>query len=105
MGSMGDRMPHAPDMSLVIAGVGLRAPIILAAGTAGYVDEVKGVVDLRGVGALVTKSITREPREGNPPWRIIDGPAGMLNAIGLANVGCGGSCSRSSRAPRRWVFR
>jgi len=78
-----------PDLTTNLAGLSLRNPIIAAAGTCGYVDELPGQVDVREIGALVTKSITREPREGNAPWRIIDLPrsAGMLNAIGLANVG------------------
>ncbi len=68
----------------------LHSPILLAAGTSGYVDELADVAGLSpagGVGAIVTKSITREPREGNATWRIIEHRAGMMNAIGLANVG------------------
>jgi dihydroorotate dehydrogenase (NAD+) catalytic subunit len=76
-------------MTVQLAGVPLRNPIVLAAGTCGYVDELADVVDFAAIGALVTKSITPDEREGNPPWRIVDLPraAGMLNAIGLANVG------------------
>ncbi|MDX2116792.1 MAG: dihydroorotate dehydrogenase [Planctomycetota bacterium] len=70
-----------------LAGVSLRSPIILAAGTAGVLDEMSDVVDLSRVGAIVTKSITRQPREGNATWRILPAEAGMLNAIGLANPG------------------
>lgn len=70
-----------------LAGLELRNPVILAAGTAGYLDETADVLDLAGVGAVVTKSITALPREGNPTWRILPAEAGMLNAIGLANVG------------------
>jgi dihydroorotate dehydrogenase (NAD+) catalytic subunit len=70
-----------------LAGIPLRNPVILAAGTAGTLDEMRGVLDLSSIGALVTKSITRQPREGNPTWRILPTDAGMLNAIGLANVG------------------
>lgn len=70
-----------------LAGVELRNPMVLAAGTCGYVDELADAVDLSGVGAVVTKSITPLPREGNPTWRILDSRCGMLNAIGLANVG------------------
>lgn len=72
-----------------LAGLSLRNPVILAAGTAGYLDEMADVLDLSRVGAVVTKSITAQPREGNPTWRIIESRAGggMLNAIGLANVG------------------
>lgn len=74
-------------LSTDLAGVPLRSPLILAAGTAGTLDEMADVLDLSRVGALVTKSITRQPREGNPTWRILETKAGMLNAIGLANVG------------------
>ncbi len=75
------------DLSANLAGLTLQSPVLLAAGTAGYLDELEGPVDLRHVGAIVTKSITRHPREGNPTWRILPARAGMLNAIGLANVG------------------
>ncbi len=71
----------------MIAGLSLRNPIILAAGTCGYLDEMADVLDLSRVGAIVTKSITRMPREGNPTWRILECRGGMLNAIGLANMG------------------
>jgi len=76
-------------MTTHLAGVQLRTPLIAAAGTCGYIAELPSVLDPACLGAIVTKSITREPREGNPPWRIIDLPhtSGMLNAIGLANVG------------------
>lgn len=71
-----------------LAGIDLRSPIILAAGTAGLLDDVVGAIDLTVVGALTTKSITPLPREGNNTWRILPGgSAGMLNAIGLANPG------------------
>lgn len=70
-----------------LGGLSLRNPVVLAAGTCGYLDEMADVLDLARVGAVVTKSITAEPREGNRPWRILDAPAGMLNAIGLANMG------------------
>jgi dihydroorotate dehydrogenase (NAD+) catalytic subunit len=75
------------DLSVNLAGVPLRNPIVLAAGTCGYIREVADILDPRKLGAITTKSITREPREGNPPWRLVDVPRGMLNAIGLANVG------------------
>lgn len=77
-------------ISVALAGVELPSPLILAAGTSGYIDELADVTELSaagGVGAIVTKSITREPREGNATWRIIEHRAGMMNAIGLANVG------------------
>ena len=74
-------------LSIDLAGMPLASPVILAAGTAGTLDEMGDVLDLSRVGALVTKSITRQPREGNPTWRILECKVGMLNAIGLANVG------------------
>ncbi|MEL7471721.1 MAG: dihydroorotate dehydrogenase [Planctomycetota bacterium] len=70
-----------------LAGMPLRNPVMLAAGTAGTLDETADVLPLDRIGGLVTKSITREPREGNPTWRVAPLPGGMLNAIGLANVG------------------
>src|SRR5262245_12361024 len=78
-----------PPMSIDLAGVELRTPLIAASGTCGYVEELPDVLDPSCLGAIVTKSITRHPREGNPPWRIVELPRthGMLNAIGLANVG------------------
>lgn len=80
-------MPEASPLSTTLAGLKLRNPAILAAGTCGYVDEMADVLDLSRVGALVTKSITRLAREGNPTWRILECRGGMLNAIGLANMG------------------
>src|SRR5262245_8344503 len=76
-------------LKVTLAGVDLRNPLIAAAGTCGYIDELTEVLDPSQIGAIVTKSITRQPREGNPPWRMVDLPRapGMLNAIGLANVG------------------
>lgn len=70
-----------------IAGLRLQNPVVLAAGTAGMLDEMADVLDLARIGAVVTKSITPEPREGNPPMRVAPVKAGMLNAVGLANVG------------------
>lgn len=74
-------------LATTLAGVPLRNPVIAAAGTCGYVDELADAFDLREIGAVISKSITRHPREGNAPWRVIVLPAGMLNAVGLANVG------------------
>lgn len=72
-----------------VCGIALRNPVILAAGTCGTLDEFGDVLDLSRIGGLVSKSITREAREGNPTWRVVEARhgAGMLNAIGLANPG------------------
>lgn len=73
-----------------LGSLALASPIVLAAGTAGVIDETADVMDLRRVGALVTKSITPLPREGNAVWRVLPERTGMLNAIGLANPGIEG---------------
>jgi dihydroorotate dehydrogenase (NAD+) catalytic subunit len=75
------------DLSVDIAGVKLANPLMTAGGTCGYADEYADFVDLKSLGAFVTKSITAEPRAGNDYQRVIETRAGMLNAIGLANVG------------------
>ena len=80
-------MPTRPRLSIDLAGVSLSTPIVLAAGTAGLLDEMSDVTKLNELGAIVTKSITRNPREGNAFPRITFTKAGMLNAIGLANPG------------------
>ena len=77
----------SPDLSVDIAGVKLANPLMTASGTCGYANEYADFVDLRGLGAFVTKSITVSPRAGNDYPRVVETRAGMLNAIGLANVG------------------
>jgi dihydroorotate dehydrogenase (NAD+) catalytic subunit len=79
--------PPPSSLRTTLCGLDLVSPVILAAGTAGTLDEASGVVDLSRVGALVTKSITPEPREGNAPMRVAPLAVGMLNAVGLANPG------------------
>ncbi|MEC8559244.1 MAG: dihydroorotate dehydrogenase [Planctomycetota bacterium] len=81
-------MPAAPDtLKTSLGSVDLVSPIVLAAGTCGYVDELAVALDLSRVGAVTTKSITPEPRTGNAPMRVLDVKAGMVNAVGLANMG------------------
>ncbi len=75
------------DLSLQIGSLKLRNPIMLASGTVGYGNEIAEFTDLNKIGAIVTKSLSLKPRKGNAPQRIVETPAGMLNAIGLANVG------------------
>lgn len=79
--------PSRGILSTTLSGIPLPNPLLLAAGTSGYVDELADVLDLTAIGAVVTKSITALPREGNATWRIIETRSGMMNAIGLANVG------------------
>src|SRR4051812_22589011 len=75
------------DLSLNLAGLKLINPTLTCSGTCGYSFEYADFMDLSQLGAFVTKSITREERPGNEPARIVETRAGMLNAIGLANVG------------------
>jgi dihydroorotate dehydrogenase (NAD+) catalytic subunit len=75
------------DFSVNLAGLKLSNPMMTASGTCGYAYEYGDLVDLHGLGAFVTKSITAEPRAGNEAYRVVETRGGMLNAIGLANVG------------------
>ncbi len=76
-----------PDLTTRIGGLTMRSPVMLASGTVGYGPEYEGVIDFGATGAIVTKTITLEPREGNAPPRLVETPGGLLNAIGLENVG------------------
>jgi dihydroorotate dehydrogenase (NAD+) catalytic subunit len=76
-----------PNLSVDLAGLKLSNPTLTCSGTCGYAFEYADFMDLSRLGAFVTKSITREERPGNEPARIVEVRAGMLNAIGLANVG------------------
>lgn len=78
---------NAPNLSIELAGLKLKNPVIVASGAWGYGEEYGELVDINKLGAIVTKSITLEPREGNPPPRIVETPSGMLNSIGLQNDG------------------
>lgn len=70
-----------------LAGIKIKNPVMVASGTFGWGREYADYLDLNQLGAIVTKSITLQPREGNPPPRIVETPAGMLNSIGLQNEG------------------
>jgi dihydroorotate dehydrogenase (NAD+) catalytic subunit len=77
----------APDLGVDLAGIHLKNPIIAASGTFGYGIEFEDIVHLDRIGAFVVKGLSREPMAGNPPPRLYETSAGMLNAIGLQNVG------------------
>jgi len=76
-----------PDLRVEIAGLELRNPLILASGTVGYGPEYESLIEFETVGAFVTKTVTVEPRAGNAPPRLVEAGGGLLNAIGLENVG------------------
>ena len=70
-----------------IGSIVLRRPVMVASGTFGYGEEYLDLLDYSKIGAIVTKGITLEPKEGNPPPRVVETAAGMLNSIGLQNPG------------------
>lgn len=76
-----------PDLSVKIGSLTLKNPVITASGTFGYGQEYDKLIDLNALGAIVVKGLSLKPCEGNPPPRIVETPAGMLNAIGLSNIG------------------
>lgn len=76
-----------PDTSVTIAGVEFKNRVLVASGTFGYGDECPELVDVNKLGGIITKSLSLKPRDGNPPVRIAETPGGMLNSIGLANIG------------------
>ncbi len=75
------------ELAVKIKDVEFKNPVLLASGTVGYGDEIARFCDLNQIGGIVTKSLSLKPRKGNPPQRIVETASGMLNAIGLANVG------------------
>src|SRR5262245_28354793 len=75
------------DLSIQLGRLKLRNPVLVASGTFGYAREMEGVVDFSLLGGIIPKTVTRQPRIGNPPPRTVETPSGMLNAIGLDNDG------------------
>ncbi|MBW2497392.1 MAG: dihydroorotate dehydrogenase [Deltaproteobacteria bacterium] len=84
----GERDGSGVDERVEFARISLRNPVLTASGTFGYGTEFAPFLDLESIGGFVAKSLTLEPRSGNPPPRIAEAPAGMLNAISIENVGC-----------------
>jgi dihydroorotate dehydrogenase (NAD+) catalytic subunit len=76
-----------PNLAIDIAGVKFKNPILTASGTCGYGEELADIFPLKTLGGIVTKTITLQPRDGHRPPRTAETASGMLNAIGLANVG------------------
>ncbi len=79
--------PEGVDLSVQLAGMRLANPVMTASGTSGYGPEYAPFIDVSSLGAFVTKAVTAQERKGNPQPRTVETAAGMLNAIGLANVG------------------
>jgi len=80
-------MADLPDLKVRVGPLNLKNPVLTASGTFGYGAEFAPLMDLNRLGGIVVKGISLRPREGNRPPRIVETPCGMLNAIGLANVG------------------
>lgn len=80
-------LDKTPNLSIDIAGLRLKNPVMTASGTFGYGEEYSEFFDLNRLGAIVVKGLSAAPRQGNPTPRVVETPAGMLNAIGLQNIG------------------
>ena len=80
-------MNTSPTLQVQIGRLALKNPVMTASGTFGYAQEFEPFVDLHRLGGVIVKGISLEPRAGNPPPRIVETPCGMLNSIGLENVG------------------
>ncbi len=76
-----------PDLAVTLGRLHLKNPILVASGTFGYAREMGGLFDFSKLGGLIPKTVTNQPRLGNPPPRTLETPSGMLNAIGLDNDG------------------
>jgi dihydroorotate dehydrogenase (NAD+) catalytic subunit len=84
---MSEALKHDPKLSVEIAGIRFKNPVIGASGTFGYGLEFAELIDLNRIGGFVTKGLSAKPLPGNPPVRIVETHGGMLNAIGLQNIG------------------
>ncbi|HXB22131.1 MAG TPA: hypothetical protein VNV88_12155, partial [Candidatus Solibacter sp.] len=84
---MANSSPGKPDLSVRFSGITFKNPVIAASGTFGYGIEYEDIVSLEKLGGFVSKGLSREPMAGNPPPRLFETAAGMLNSIGLQNIG------------------
>ena len=78
---------NKPNLLVDFAGLKLKNPVMTASGTFGYGEEYSEFIDLTRLGAIIVKGLSTAPRQGNPTPRVVETPAGMLNAIGLQNIG------------------
>ncbi len=79
--------PHSKSLSVDIGGIHMRNPVMTASGTFGYGEEFASLFDLNSLGGIIVKGLSLTPSTGNPPPRTVETAAGMLNAIGLENIG------------------
>jgi len=80
-------MRRKPNLRVKLGGIELQNPVMTASGTFGYAREFEGLIDLNRLGAIIVKGLSLQPTKGNPPPRIVETSCGMLNAIGLENIG------------------
>jgi dihydroorotate dehydrogenase (NAD+) catalytic subunit len=92
---------HGPDLRVSFCGIELRNPVLAASGTFGYGVEFEEIVDTRHIGGFITKGLSRLPMPGNPAPRLIETTAGMLNAVGLQNMGVAAFLEQKLPAARR----
>lgn len=83
----GTEMKNGPDISVRLGRLSLKNPVILASGTSGYGEEYSRFIDLSAIGGIVVKGTSLHPKLGNPPARVYETASGMLNSIGLQNIG------------------
>ena len=96
-----ERKARGPEMRVTLAGVELANPVIAASGTFGYGVEFEEIVSLERIGAFVTKGLSREPMSGNAAPRVVETASGMMNAIGLQNMGVRAFCREKMPQLRR----
>ncbi|MEK6777361.1 MAG: dihydroorotate dehydrogenase [bacterium] len=94
-----------PDLAVNIGGIRMKNPVITASGTFGYGEEMSELYDLSSLGGIMVKGLSLSPQPGNPPPRICETPAGMLNAIGLQNIGVRVFIEEKLPMLRRWDTR
>src|SRR3989339_119216 len=86
------KIKASPDTSINFAGIKCKNPVFVASGTFGYGYEAADLTDINSIGAIITKTITLSPKAGNPPPRLAEVTSGILNSIGLQNVGVAAFC-------------
>lgn len=94
--------PNSP-LAIDLCGVRLRNPVLAASGTFGYGVEFESVADLNSIGGIVVKGLSREPMPGNPPPRLWETAAGMINSVGLQNIGARAFTTEKLPALRRFT--
>jgi dihydroorotate dehydrogenase (NAD+) catalytic subunit len=100
-----DNTPQTDMLSIEIAGIRFNNPVLTASGTCGYGLDMADLIDLNLLGGVCTKGLSAVPMRGNAPWRIVETHGGMLNAIGLQNIGARAFIEEKLPALRRYDLR